>query len=456
MTNGVSDAILLTFPNWTAQGVAKHLLTDTIIARASAPGSAIRGILRISGRQAVSVVKTIVEEPDALILAQRATCVDTRIVLLRFPPFPAKLLLWKEGHSYTGDEAVEIHTIGSPVLLDAIMTALLAVSEEVRLAHPGEFTLRAFLSGRLDLPKAEAVLGVIDATDNADLKTALHQLAGNVSAPLSAVRMLLFETLVQLEAALDFADEDIPVISEQELQRTLSDASEQIDQLRKRIVHRGIAEGKPKIVLVGSPNVGKSTLFNKLVQKDAALVSPLAGTTRDYLEAEINWNGIPVVLMDTAGIGGEAMDESDKSAQTQVHELLKIADVIVYCCEDLSHTATQKNKENLPLGACVPWSEKTITFQTKTANDPLESLIKEVSTLLRRSPEYGMLPSTALRCRESLIVAGDSLNRAQSLADPTLIALEIRNAVNRLGLIDGTVHTEDILDNIFSRFCVGK
>jgi len=422
----------------------------------------------MSGRQAVFVAKTIVETPGALTLVQRATCVDTRIVLppqlSTLPPFPAKLLLWQEGHSYTGDETVEIHTIGSPVLLDAMMAALLSVSEEVRLAKPGEFTLRAFLSGRLDLPQAEAVLGVIDAADNVDLKTALRQLAGNVSAPLSAVRTLLFDTLAQLEASLDFAEEDITIISERELHQTLSEAFEQIDQLRQRITHRGIAEGKPKIVLAGPPNAGKSTLFNKLVQKDAALVSPTAGTTRDYLEAEIDWDGIPVVLIDTAGIGNAALNKLDEAAQMKAQELLKQADVVIYCYEDVLGITTENTEVSRRLAenlralreTSVPSVVKTIFFQTKTTNDPLESLITEVSTLLRRSPDCGMLPNTALRCREALIAAGDSLNRAQTLTDTSLIALEIRNAVNQLGLIDGTVHTEDILENIFSRFCIGK
>jgi tRNA modification GTPase len=400
--------------------------------------------LRISGRQAVFAVKTIAKNSDTLSVQPQATCVDTRIVLPQFPPFPAKLLLWQEGHSYTGDETVEIHTIGSPVLLDAIMAALFATSEEVRLAKPGEFTLRAFLSGRLDLSQAEAVLGVIDAADNADLKTALRQLAGNVSVPLSAVRTLLFDTLAQLEASLDFADEEIPAISEQDLQQALSEAFEQIDQLRQKITHRGIAEGKPKVVLAGLPNVGKSTLFNKLVQREAALVSPLAGTTRDYLEAEINWDGIPVVLIDTAGISDTALDELDATAQSKAQELLQQAAVIVYCYEEDS------------LLAGTPRSPQTILFQTKTPDESLDSLIEAVSALLRHSPDDGMLPNTALRCRESLIMAGEALSRAQTLTDTSLIALEIRGAVNQLGLIDGTIHTEDLLDNIFSRFCIGK
>ena len=445
------------------------MIHDTIIARASAPGSAIRGILRISGPHALAAVKTVVESPHPNPLPEgegtlesplpkgkgTAMIVDTRIVLPSLPPFPAKLLLWQEGHSYTGDETVEIHTIGSPVLLDAIMAALFSASDGVRLANPGEFTLRAFLSGRLDLAQAEAVLGIIDAGNDTDLKIALQQLAGNVSAPLSAVRALLFETLAQLEASLDFAEEEIPAVSAEELQRTIADALEQIEQIRQQITHREIGGDKPKIVLTGLPNVGKSTLFNKLVQRDAALVSPLAGTTRDYLEAEIDWEGIPGVLIDTAGItdgrqqttDGRESDELDEFAQRKTEELLKQATVIVHCYEDDSHTEAQRHGEG---------TMKTIFFQTKTTDENVESLIQEVGTLLRRLPVYGMLPNTALRSRESLIAAGESLSRALELTDDSLIALELRNAVNQLGLIDGIVHTEDILDSIFSRFCIGK
>jgi len=473
------------FPHYKKNKV----IHDTIIARASAPGSAIRGMIRVSGQCAAAAVETIVDQSPLASLTSReisgrgkelchciptasrtfkpdneradargrsrkmtrSGSIDTQIVLPQFPPFPATLLFWREGYSYTGDDTIEIHTIGSSVLLDAIMAALIAASDSIRLAMPGEFTLRAFLSGRLDLAQAEAVLGVIDAANDTDLKTALHQLAGNVSAPLSALRTLLFDTLARLEASLDFAEEDITIISEQELQQTLAEAWDQTEQLRQRIAHRGIDGDKPCIVLTGRPNAGKSTFFNRLLQREAALVSPLAGTTRDYLEAEIDWDGIPAILIDTAGIDAEAASELDEAAQTKAHELLKRADVVVYCFEAGDETADSRRQTAADF-AGTP----TVLFQTKTPNDSLEPLVKEVGSLLRRSPTYGMLPNTALRCREALIAASDSLARARELTDSSLLALELRNAVNQLGLIDGTVHTEDILQNIFSRFCIGK
>ena len=421
------------------------MLHDTIIAQASAPGSAIRGILRISGPNAIECSKTIIEMSGTLMMEHRIACIDTRIVLPTLPSFPAKLLLWPAGQSYTGDETAEIHTLGSPVLLDAITATLLASSEHIRLAKPGEFTLRAFLSGRLDLAQAEAVLGIIDAESSIDLKTALRQLAGNVSVPLSAIRTLLFDTLTQLEASLDFADEDIDEIPAGQLQQTLAEAFEQIEQLLQKITHRGMDGNRPKIVLTGLHNAGKSTLFNKLLNRDAAIVSPQAGTTRDYIEAEIDWQGIPAVLIDTAGIGNEAVDEIDVAAQRTTQEIIKQADVIVYCREEMDD------------GKCLTAEPaRTVFFQTKTADESLDALMNEVGNLLRRSAEYGMLPNTALRCREALQSAGESLFRAMTLPDVSLIAMEVRSAVNQLGLIDGSVHTEDILENIFSRFCIGK
>jgi tRNA modification GTPase len=423
------------------------VIHDTILAKSSAPGCAVRGIIRISGGGALHAVKKIIADteffPDGT-----AAAADTVIFLPQFPPFPAKIFFWQAGHSYTGDETIEIHTIGSPVLLDAVIAKILIDTKNIRLAFPGEFTLRAFLSGRMDLAQAEAVLGVIDAENKADLTAALCQLAGNVSAPLSNIRTALLETLTSLEASLDFAEDDIAGIPSEKLTQSLTESVNRIECLYRSIVHRGLPNEKPKIVLTGPPNVGKSTLFNQLLQRDAAIVSPTAGTTRDYLEAELDWQGISCVLIDTAGIAGEAVSEIDEESRSRAKTVLNQADVIIYCYENNFITSE--------------FSARTIFFQTKTADSlceqSLDDLRQQVSHLLRQS-EGGireMLPNTAIRCREALLSAAESLQRAMSAPDDSLIALEIRNAVNHLGLINGAVYTEDILDQIFSKFCIGK
>ena len=174
-----------------------------------------------------------------------------------------------------------------------------------RLAQPGEFTLRAFLAGRIDLTQAEAVLGVVDAVDRRQLDVALEQLAGGLSHPLHALRDDLLNLLADLEAGLDFAEEDIRFVSSVELDRRLAGAAEKLDRLSARLSMRGEAHTAARVTLVGSPNVGKSSLFNALARQSAALVSPLPGTTRDYLAARIDAGGLTVELIDTAGRDAE-------------------------------------------------------------------------------------------------------------------------------------------------------
>ncbi|MDR3181467.1 MAG: 50S ribosome-binding GTPase [Planctomycetaceae bacterium] len=405
----------------------------TIIAQASAHGSGVRGILRISGADAVKCVKKIIRCPELISVTKMPVIIVTEIILPDFPPFPAKLFCWADGHSYTGGETIEIHTAGSPVLLNKITAVIVnnaaADGSYVRLAEPGEFTMRAFLSGRLDLTQAEAVLGVIEAANDADLKTALNQLAGNVAAPLSGVWSMLFNLLTEIEAGLDFADEDITFVEPGAVRSVITEALQHIENLQRQMQCRAAGSEKPRVVLAGLPNAGKSTLFNKLLGRDAAIVSPLAGTTRDYLEGETTFGGIDCVLIDTAGQESQQLPENTD------------AGVIIYCYE------------NNPL---PPSGGNVIRYQTKRADESIDVLRQQIGAFLCRTEQAAVLRNTALRCTEAVIFAAESLRRALELTDESLIALELRRAVNHLGLINGTVHTEDILDRIFSRFCIGK
>lgn len=440
---------------------------ETIVAKATAPGGAFRGIVRLSGPEALSSLDSLFE-PGIRHSSLRQAVSGRLVPWGSRQPVPAKVFYWPQGRGYTGQETVEIHTIGSPPILDSLISKL-CQNDQVRLARPGEFTLRAFLAGRLDLTQAEAVLGVIDAGNEKALKTALNQLAGGLASPLKQLRETLFETVAHLEARLDFAEEEIEFISLPQVRSILEEVLQGIEQLRHRMSGRGLAHEKPRIVLVGSPNVGKSTLFNALSGQDRAIVSPTAGTTRDYLETETSFDGLSCLLIDTAGFDEtNALDRIDEAARHFSREALESADLILFCHEP----------ETMPTG---PTDPRQLDVRTKAdqASLPEDSVPLAVSAvtgrgmdLLRRRiadrlrqkiVDSEAVPNTALRCRESLDQAVQSLERAlrgldsdETVFDEALLAGEIRIALNALGLVDGSVHTEDILDRIFSRFCIGK
>ncbi len=214
-------------------------------------------------------------------------------------PCPA-LFVWPTTRSYTRQPSVEIHTVGSQPILQAMLKTLCRLG--ARLAAPGEFTLRAFLTGRIDLTQAEGVLGLIESRDRHELDVAVAQLAGGLGAPLVRLRDEMLELLAHLEAGLDFVEEDIEFIARDELREKIAAAAAQVQALAQRMAARGVIRDKVRVVLVGAPNVGKSSLFNALLKRSAALVSPLAGTTRDYLVGELVLDGATIELVDTAGL----------------------------------------------------------------------------------------------------------------------------------------------------------
>src|SRR6185312_3857000 len=195
----------------------------------------------------------------------------------------------------------EVHIVGSTPILDQLLAQYLA--RGARHAEPGEFTLRAFLSGRIDLTRAEAVLGVIEAANPAQLEAALHQLAGGLSGPILALRDHLLDLVAHLEANLDFSEEpDVDEVGRAALAAELDQSARGLSELARRLDERGRPEGYPRVVLVGPPNAGKSRLFNAMLGRDRAIVSPRAGTTRDYLTGLCDCDGLAVELVDTAGI----------------------------------------------------------------------------------------------------------------------------------------------------------
>lgn len=447
-------------------------LHDTIAALSSPPGPAQRGIVRISGSAIRDALNGLFRPNDPSLwettrLPQRHPGSFWLADIQRW--MPVDIFLWPTQRSYTGQPMAEVHTCGSPPLLEAILAAIYAAG--VRPARGGEFTLRSFLAGKVDLLQAEAVLGVIDADDQVQLNAALQQLAGGISGDINMVREDLLSLLADLEAGLDFVEEDIEFVDNREILARLTSAEARITSLLEQAVDRMRSTGTARVVLAGRPNVGKSTLFNALLGRGAALVSEIAGTTRDYLAAEVNWHGRPIELLDTAG--WEEQSEGPLHAALALREdQLQRADLIIWCI-------TADEPPNPLTGEADCGNTRSLTVLTKcdlldttgsatalrvsaVTGVGLEELTATVAAELSQdsaAPQQ-LLGTTGARCRDSLHGAVESLQRAREVAELSagdeLLSIEIRVALEELGKVSGAVYTDDILDRIFSKFCIGK
>ncbi|HSG71823.1 MAG TPA: GTPase, partial [Planctomycetaceae bacterium] len=303
-------------------------LDEPIAAIGSAPGSAARGIVRVSG----SALKASLEryfsplDPYAWNSTRRAGLHRGRFQLADGLTIEVEIGLWPTRRSYTGQPMAEIHTFGSQPLLERILDLLRDAG--IRLATPGEFTLRAFLNGRIDLVRAEAVLGVIDASAEAELQTALEQLGGGLSGKLFNLRHDLLELLSDLEAGLDFAEEDIQFVAAEELVARLERGREFLNTLKTQSQTRLRSDHESRVVLAGLPNAGKSTLLNALARREAAIVSEIPGTTRDYLTLSCSFENMSVRISDTAG-WEESDDRAMQSAQKFREAQIRQADLVL-------------------------------------------------------------------------------------------------------------------------------
>lgn len=451
---------------------------DTIaaIATARAPGAS-RGIVRVSGPDAISIVANCCSQSSKLLAVRSAVAITVDLIVPNIPPLVTRLLVWPTAKSYTRQPSVEIHTFGSLPVLDAVLDAL--TCSGARLAQPGEFTMRAFLSGRLDLTEAEAVLGVIDAQEESQLKVALQQLAGGLAKPLEAVRAGLIETLAHLEAGLDFVEEDIEFISAEELVDRIDTTIAACTELENQLQFRADPGQVPKVVLTGSPNAGKSSLFNELgageKQKAQAIVSEVSGTTRDYLTQTIRDKSLTWLLVDTAGVEDSPEGAILAEGQSRSLQMKSEADLEILCIDGA--------------GGLNPWEqhqlatldERRVICVTKSdlSNDAnlgtgLESAIRTSvetgegihllkNTIARRLLECQnseSVPGTVLRCQQTIRKAQESLGRARATAvaemGDELVAAEMRGALEAIGMVTGVVYTDDILDVVFGQFCIGK
>lgn len=438
---------------------------DTIVALSSAPGAGGRAVVRMSGPDAFGIASRICTSNAPLLSGQRRRYE----VLISLPgmvaPVPVDLYVWPAPRTYTGQNLVELHLLSCLPLVDLLVA--LCLDEGARAAQRGEFTLRAFLDGKLDLPRAEAVLGIIEANQREELNQALSQLAGGVTQPLVGLRADLLDLLAEVEAGLDFSEEDIRFVEQKELLDRLARGLALVMLLEKQLDQRALADRPFRVVLAGRPNAGKSSLFNALVKTSAALVSPEPGTTRDYLVQRLELDGVALEMVDTAGRHG-ATGAIEDQAQSLGLEQADQADLLLMCIEagrapDEHETQLLRGQApeafvvatkcdlGAPLGAWLATSAIT--------GEGLEVLRWQLAARVRSRATPALAPSLS-RCRHHVHACLEHLRQAHAVVlyeePPELLALELRGALDELGEMVGAVYTDDLLDRIFSRFCIGK
>jgi tRNA modification GTPase len=442
---------------------------DTIAAISSPPGAGFRGLVRLSGPEAWAIALDGFEPDESRARPARAERRAGRLRLEDLRPMvPAALALWPGPRTFTGQPLAEIHTIGAVPLVERVLAHCLA--RGARLAAPGEFTLRAFLAGRLDLTQAEAVLGVIEARTPAQLDRALEQLAGGLAVPVAALRDRLLDVLAHLEANLDFVDEaDVDPLSRSALCRSLAEAAAEVTALEGRLRGRDRPEGHPCVVLVGPPNAGKSRLFNALLGREQALVSPHAGTTRDYLTGQCDCAGLTIALIDTAGAEPATSPIAARAQELRCRQMAQ-ADLLLACRS--ADTADQDVTTPPDRPRLDVWTKSDLAgpgpidraglLSTSAATGAgLPALRTAIAAALHaRAAEDDLPAGTAARCRASFLRAGQSLEGASATllqrGGDELVAIDLRQALDELGKVVGAVVTDDILDRIFRRFCIGK
>jgi tRNA modification GTPase len=436
---------------------------DTIAALSTASGPGGRAIVRVSGPASADVIAPLFAASEPLVAGRRCL-LSGHLRLPDLAPLPADVYFWAAPHSYTGQDLAEIHTLPCPPLLELLIAQLLRAG--CRAARPGEFTLRAFLAGKLDLTRAEAVHAVIESGSRDELKLALKQLAGGMARPLHELRDDLLNLLADVEAGLDFADEDISFVKQEDMLQRLGKALAHVTLLSKQLAQRSVADRVFRVVLTGRPNAGKSSLFNALAGADA-LVSPQPGTTRDYLVHRLDVGGLHVELIDTPGWQAET-GTIETQAQTLAREQSEQADLLLLCVEAGQTMAAEEDamcrRPHPPVvvvatkcDQMTPSAEMLATSAVTGAG--IESLRALLAERARRHKQPALAPSLS-RCRHHVESCLEQLRRAHGIVlfeePPELLALELRGALEQLGEMVGTVYTDDLLDRIFSRFCIGK
>lgn len=461
-------------------------IKDTIAAISTAVGEGGIGIVRISGQEAIDIAdkifKSYQQADKKLSKVNTYTAHYGHIIDPNTEQIVDEVisLVMKAPKTYTKEDVVEINCHGGVVPLQKILDLVLDVG--ARLAEPGEFTKRAFLNGRIDLSQAEAIMDVITSQTEAGLEVAMDQLEGGLSDQIESISQKILELLANLEAAIDFPEDEIEDFDPEELEKRVIEILEEIEDLiatskRGRIVREGI-----QTAIVGKPNVGKSSLLNALLRENRAIVTEVPGTTRDAIEEVINIDGIPLKIIDTAGIR-EAENEIEKIGIEKSQKFLEQADLILLVLDahcgitaedkEIIKLAREKdtivvvNKIDLESELDLKRLKEELNMEAIVETSATEGRgIEKLENLISEMVFGGQIKATDqtlitnLRHKEALEDACKNMKQVKKTIEQDLpvdfVTIDLKGALEKLGKITGDTVDEDIIDRIFADFCLGK
>ena len=441
--------------------------SDTIVAIATPPGRGGIGVVRISGRDADRIARDLTGRTGPF--KQR------RATFSRIAADQVVVTYFQAPASYTGEDVVELSAHGSPVILNAIVRA--AIDAGARLAEPGEFTLRAFLHNKIDLVQAEAVADLVDAVTPLQARAAFDQLEGTLTQAIGEIERDLFDVIAKLEASLDFPDEGYHFVAPKEARASLGVIIARMDALLAQAARGRLIRDGAQVAIAGAPNVGKSSLFNALLNTNRAIVTAIPGTTRDLLTERADIGGLSLSLIDTAGVR-ETADVVEQEGVARSRNTLRVADLVVVMLDRsrplsdddrdvLASTASQRrvivaNKSDLPAELSLAQLEPLEPLELSAATGSgIATLIDAIATTLtaseplRDQPQITNTRHIVLleRARASLEDAGIALGNEVPEEFPLL---DLQEAAHVLQEITGRRTSDDLLHHIFARFCIGK
>jgi len=454
------------------------LINDTIAAIATSPGSGAIAIIRLSGKDAIKIVDKVFFGKNKLITQDAYTIHFGNIKRNNEIVDEVLVSIFKAPKSYTGENSVEISCHGSIYIQQRILNLL--IKSGARTANPGEFTQRAFLNGKLDLSQAEAVADLISAESKAEHKVAIRQMRGGFTSDLQKLRTELLNFISLIELELDFSEEDVEFADRTQLKNLIANIKQKTEELINSFEYGNVIKKGVPVAIVGEPNVGKSTLLNALLNDDKAIVSDIAGTTRDAIEDTISLNGVLFRFIDTAGIR-KTEDIIENLGIERTKQKMEFSEIILLMIDassknyikqinDIQKQYPQKkvipivNKADL-LGRVNPVRTTSNGTRIIYLSAKLKQNIGELENALTKSVSY-----TSTNLNDTIITNTRHLELLQKAYDATLrvddgltsglssdfIAQDIREILNHIGEITGEYTNDEVLGNIFKNFCIGK